>query len=121
MNKINDPAKPTEVDESNFEQTVLRAETPTLVAFGALWSEPCRAMLPVLDQIVTRCQGRAHVYVVDADRNLDLDMWYNVEYLPTLLWFAAGHVRARIVGLANEAAILAPLNALEPPTGPGHP
>jgi hypothetical protein len=46
---------------------------------------------------------------VNADGNLDLSLCYDVQYLPTLLYFVSGNVRAKIVGTATKEAILSKL------------
>jgi thioredoxin 1 len=98
-----------EITESNFESEVLTSEPPVLVAFVTTWSRPCAVLLPVLDQIASECDGKLKIVRVDADKNLDLSLWYDVQSIPTLLYFVAGAVRSRIVGTATKEAILSKL------------
>jgi len=46
---------------------------------------------------------------VNADTNLDLSLWYDVQSIPTLFYFVDGNVRAKIVGTATKEAILSKL------------
>jgi thioredoxin 1 len=65
----------------------------------------------VLDEIASIYSERLRVVWVNADDNPDLSLWYEIESIPTLLYFVAGNVRARIVGTASKEAILAKLEA----------
>jgi thioredoxin 1 len=50
---------------------------------------------------------------VNADDNPDLSLWYEVQSIPTLLYFVDGSIRAKVVGTASKEAILAKLEPLK--------
>lgn len=99
------------VGQQDFEAEVLRSPLPVLVAFGASWSRPCHIIEAVLDEVAGPCAGRVKVVKVNADDNPDLSLWYDIQSIPTLLYFVAGEVRARVVGTASKEAILAKLQS----------
>lgn len=111
MNRTENNSKPIEVDTSNFDLEVLQSKKPVLVAFSALWSRPCTILASVLDEIVSECSGELKVVRVNADTNPDLGLWYGVQFIPTLLYFIGGNVRARIVGTATKEAIFSKLES----------
>jgi len=43
--------KPIMVDDSNFDQMVLQAQTPVLVDFWAPWCRPCLMAAPILEEL----------------------------------------------------------------------
>lgn len=109
-----------DLGEAGFESGVLCAEGPVLVAFWAPWSEPCRILRPTLDAIAAACAGTVTVVRINADDAPELSLWYDVQSVPTLLYFVNGRVRHRLVGTASTSAILDRLKqAAEPATEPG--
>ena len=111
MNQTDDNSKPIQIDGVNFDSEVLQSKQPVLVAFLTVWSRPCAILAPVLDEIASECAGKFKIVRVNADTNLDLSLWYEVQSIPTLLYFVAGDVRAKIVGTATKEAILSKLES----------
>ena len=101
------PSKPSfrSVGEGDFESAVLQSSKPVLVLFCAPWSKPCQVISTVLAEVATTCAGRVEVLKVDADDNPHLSLWYGVQSIPTLLFFAAGTLREKLVGTASKEAI----------------
>ncbi len=50
--------------KENFESEVLRSDVPVLVDFYADWCGPCRAMMPVVEQLAGEYDGRVKVGVM---------------------------------------------------------
>ena len=50
------------------------------------------------------------VVKVNADDSLDLSLWYEIQSVPTLIYFVEGKPCLRIVGTASKEAILNLLN-----------
>ncbi len=111
MNTSKNNPKPIQVDIANFDSEVLQSKQPVLVAFSVPWSRPCTILAPVLDEIASECSGKLKVVSVNADGNLDLSLWYDVQSIPTVLYFVSGAVRAKIVGTATKEAILSKLES----------
>ena len=109
MNDADKNSKPVQVDSVNFDSEVLQSTQTVLLAFLTSWSRPCAVLAPVLDEIAAERDGQLKVARVDADANLDLSLWYDVQSIPTLFYFVAGNVRAKIVGTATKEAILSKL------------
>lgn len=101
-----------EINESEFEREVLRCKLPALVGFVTGWSQLCRLIEPVLDEVAAACSGRARVLKVNVDDNPDLGTWYGIQSVPTLSYFVNGSVRGKIVGMVTPRAILAKFESI---------
>ena len=99
-----------EVNDANFEQSVLKSEQPVLVDFWATWCGPCKAIAPIVDEVATSYDGKAKVYKMDVDKNNSTPMRYGVRGIPTLLIFKNGQVAEQIVGFVPKETIERALN-----------
>ena len=98
--------KPTEVTDATFEETVLKADLPTLVDFWAVWCMPCKKIAPLVDEIAAEYQDSLQVVKLDVDQNTQTALQYNVMSIPTLMVFKNGEAVERIVGLKSKAELL---------------
>jgi thioredoxin 1 len=97
---------------ADFKAEVLESKLPVLVEFWAPWSRPCQVFDSVLQEVAGACADEVKVVKVNADDSLDLSLWYDIQSVPTLLYFVQGSPCLRIVGTATKEAILAKLKPL---------
>ena len=101
-----------EVGDATFDSEVLKSKQPVVVAFSAPWSRPCHIIDATLQEVAVACAGSAKVVKINADDNPDLSLWYEIQSIPTLLYFVNGILRAKVVGTASKEAILAKLQTV---------
>ena len=104
--------KPTAVDDSNFDQTVLQAKTPVLVDFWAAWCGPCRMVAPVVEELAEEYEGRISFAKLDVDQNPKTASKYGIMSIPTLLIFKNGSPVSNIVGFRPKAELKQGLDAV---------
>ncbi len=105
-------SKPTDVDDKNFDQTVLQSKTPTLVDFWAPWCHPCLMVAPIVEELAEEYSGRIGFVKVNVDQNPQVASRYNVMSIPTLIVFKDGQPASHIVGLRPKEELKQGLDAV---------
>ena len=98
--------KPLELNETNFEQEVLKANMPVLVDFWAVWCGPCKMIAPIVDELAVEYEGKLKIGKVDVDNHQQIAMQYGIRSIPTLLIFNNGKVVEQIVGAAPKKSLV---------------
>ncbi len=93
------------VNESDFDQVVLKSKTPVLVDFWAEWCGPCRTLAPIVEAIAEQYGDAARVFKLNVDDSAAVAQRYGIQGIPTLIVFQDGVEKERIVGVASQEKI----------------
>ncbi|GJL85631.1 MAG: thioredoxin [Micavibrio sp.] len=86
------------VSDNDFENEVLKADGPVMVDFWAEWCGPCKALLPLVEEVAAEMKDRVKVVKINIDESPDAPTKYGVRGIPTLMIFKDGQVVDTRVG-----------------------
>ena len=98
-------ADPIEVTDENFEQEVLKYESPVLVDFWADWCAPCKMIAPVVEELASEFDGQVKFAKMDVDANPRTPTSYGIRGIPALLIFNGGEPVDQIVGAVPKSVL----------------
>ena len=86
---------------------------PTVAEFGAATCIPCKAMKPVLEEIVAEYGDKLNLSFIDVRNNSNLTTKYKISLIPTQIFFdSGGQEVTRHVGFWPKEDVLAHLQEL---------
>lgn len=95
-----------QLTEEQFQTKVLGATEPVLVDFFATWCGPCKMLAPVIEEVANEVAGKASVYKVDIDREIELAQHYNIQSVPTIIVFKGGQPVQQFVGVQPKQVLV---------------
>ena len=101
-----------EFTDADFDEVVLQSDKPVLVDFWAEWCGPCKALVPVIDELATDFEGKAKVGKLNTDANQQTSARFTVTSIPTVILFNKGEIIEQFVGLRGKKEFEDALNKL---------
>jgi thioredoxin 1 len=101
-----------EINDSNFEELVIKSQLPVLLDFWAPWCGPCRMLSPIIEELSKEYEGKWLIAKCNVDESSDIPMKYGIRNIPTLIFFKNGEIKEKMVGSNTKNAIVEKLNSL---------
>ncbi len=99
------------INDSQFEQEVLKSSGLVLVDFWAEWCGPCRQLTPILEEVSKNMDGKVKVCKMNVDEAPNTASSFEIRSIPTLFLFKNGEKIDTKVGFNSQATIEEWLNS----------
>ena len=94
------------ITKDNFETEVLNSDKLVLLDFWASWSEPCKRVAPIIEEVAGETANLAIIGKVNVDEEPELVQVFKVMSIPTLAVMKNGKVVRSVVGVQSKQTIL---------------
>jgi len=86
------------LNESNWEEEVIKSNIPVIIDFWAAWCAPCLIISPVVEEISNEYGDKIKVGKLNVDENPSIAGRYSIMGIPTILFFKDGNIVDQVVG-----------------------
>ena len=94
----------SEAKNKSFTE-LINEETPVLVDFYTDWCAPCKMMGPILKELKSKMGESIHIIKIDAEKNADAAIRYQVRGVPTLILFHKGNILWQQAGVVQAVQL----------------
>ena len=101
-----------EVNDSNFDEVVIKSDKPVIVDFWAEWCGPCRMIAPIVEELSIEYSGKVVVAKCDVDNSPGVASKFGIRNIPTVLFFKDGKIADKQIGAVPKSNFVTKLNAL---------
>ena len=100
------------ITDDNFEKEVAKHKGAVMVDFYAPWCGPCKMMAPVIEKLAKEYKGKVKIAKLDVDDNTDTASKFEVQSIPTIVFFKDGEVTDKLIGFQSEENLREKLDSL---------
>ncbi|MGO8838471.1 MAG: thioredoxin [Limisphaerales bacterium] len=106
------------ITEGQFDAEVIQSPSPVVADFYATWCGPCKRLSPMLDELAGTLTDKIKFVKINVDEAPRLAQRFNIQGIPTLLFFKHGKIVDSLVGLPPADKLETHLDSLAEPGSP---
>lgn len=95
------------VTTAQFAAEVENSEMPVLLDFTAKWCGPCKAVMPLLNDVAREYEGDGKIVKIDIDEEPELAKRFAIRGVPTFIMMHKGEVKERFSGAMTRGNLSA--------------
>jgi thioredoxin 1 len=100
------------ITDAEFDAEVTHSTQPVVVDCYATWCGPCRQLAPLVDHLADEYAGKIKFCKVNVDESPNVSRKFQIQAIPTLLFFKQGKLVNTSVGLLDKPNLIERLEAL---------
>ena len=93
------------LDTFSFDNVIYETGECCVVGFSRSSCHVCQAVMPALEVVADKYQGKVDFYYVDVELDKDLYSRFSLKGVPTILFFKSGEYKGKIAGKVDEEQI----------------
>ncbi len=101
-----------DITKNNFKSEVEDSDLPVLVDIFSPTCGPCRALLPVLDELSNEFDGKIKFVKINSAVSQELAQMFEVRAVPTLIFIDNGKIIDRSIGYIKKERLRDNINKL---------
>ena len=84
--------------ENNFDAEVMESSIPVVIDFYADWCFPCKMMMPVVEKMAEKYDGKVKIGKVNVDEESAIARKFGVMSIPSFFFIKNGKIVSSSVG-----------------------
>eukprot|EP00216_Chloropicon_sp_CCMP2111_P005205 CAMPEP_0198234748 /NCGR_PEP_ID=MMETSP1446-20131203/676_1 /TAXON_ID=1461542 ORGANISM="Unidentified sp, Strain CCMP2111" /NCGR_SAMPLE_ID=MMETSP1446 /ASSEMBLY_ACC=CAM_ASM_001112 /LENGTH=129 /DNA_ID=CAMNT_0043915569 /DNA_START=381 /DNA_END=770 /DNA_ORIENTATION=+ len=93
------------VNDSDWDEKVLKSDLPVLVDFWAPWCGPCRMIAPLVDELAEEYKGKLKAVKLNTDESPTVATEYGIRSIPTVMIFKNGKKMDTVIGAVPKQTL----------------
>jgi thioredoxin 1 len=94
-----------QLQANSFEDIIYGNGEPCLVIFSRKSCHVCKQVVPVLEELQPKYEGKFGFYYVDVEEDANLQQRFALKGIPQILYFSGGDFRGKQVGNVEDEQI----------------
>ena len=91
-----------EIKNISDHNAIIQGDKPILLDFYADWCGPCRALLPIVEDVSEQYKDDFEIVKINVDHNRDLADQYGIRSIPSLFFIQNGEIMEKLTGLQSR-------------------